>query len=182
MSKLIKIFFYIILLFSTSLIAKEKYTFFGVTLNSTLPDSINLTGESDFGRPYFEPKEKNKNFEKYFVELFPISKKVHAVWAGSNFDSVIYPSLAKCIESRDYYADFFKKKYQINNIEKIKNNVFNPIILTKEDGLKIVIDCPGKGQWMSISFQDTSLYDEFNEEINQIKNKTLEEDNDTTGL
>ena len=69
-----------------------------------------------------------------------------------------------------------------NNIEKIKNNVFNPIILTKEDGLKIVIECPGKGQWMSISFQDTSLYDEFNEEIDQIKNKTLEEDNDTTGL
>ncbi len=182
MSSLIKIFFYIIILFSTSLIAKENYTFFGVTLNSTLPDTINLTGELDFGRPLFEPEEKNERFEKYFVTLFPISKKVLAIEAGSNFDSIIFPSLSKCIESRNYYADYFKKKYQIKNTEEIKNNVFNPIILKKEDGLNITIGCPGKGKWMAMSFQDTSLYDEYQEEIKQIENQTLEKDNDTTGL
>lgn len=167
---------------TTSLLAKEKYTFFGITLNEKLPDTINLTGETDFGRPLFVPEKINKRFEKYFVELFPISQKVMGIWAGSNFDSMIFPSLSKCIESRNYYADYFKKKYQIENVEEIKNNVFNPIILTKQDGLDITIQCPGKGKWMSMSFQDTSLYDEFNEEINQIKNKALEENNDTTGL
>ena len=104
------------------------------------------------------------------------------IWAGSNFDSMIFPNLSKCIESRNYYADYFKKKYQIKNVEEIKNNVFNPIILTKEDGLQIIIECPGKGKWMGISFQDTSLYDEYNEEIEQIENQTLKEENDTTGL
>ena len=35
---------------------------------------------------------------------------------------------------------------------------------------------------MSMSFQDTSLYDEFNEGNKSDKNKTLEENNDATGL
>ena len=52
----------VILFLSNNLLAKENYTFFGVTLNSTLPDTINLTGELDFGRPLFEPEEKNGRF------------------------------------------------------------------------------------------------------------------------
>ena len=182
MSSLIKIFFYIIILVATPLVAKEKYTFFGITLNEQLPNTINLTGETDLGRPLFKPKEKNERFEKYFVTLFPISKKVLGIYAGSNFDSMIFPNLNECIKSRNFYADYFKQKYQIKNIKEQENNLFNAIILTKEDGLNIIIECPGKGQWMGMNFQDTTLYDEFNEEIKQIENKTLKEENDTTGL
>ena len=79
------------------------------------------------------------------LNYFPFLKKGTGIWAGSSFDSMIFPSLSKCIESRNYYADYFKKKYQIENVEEIKNNVSYPIILTKQDGLYITIQCPGKG-------------------------------------
>lgn len=174
--------FFIIIFNSVSLNANEKkYIFFGVELNKQLEDNSILTGEYDLGNPIFIPKEKNERFDKYILSFYPLSKKVYSIYAGSNWDAEKFKSQEECVRSRDYYANFIIKKYNMNpEYDEYPTNFQKPVIIFNDDGLKIIISCPGK--WMSIQFQDISFFEEYKKEWIDYEIEDLEKNNDLTGM
>ena len=173
---------FLVFIYSISLQGSEKtYKFFGVELNKKLTDKSILTGEYDLGNPLFTPKEINERFDKYILHYFPLSKKVYSIYAGSNWDTEKFQSQEECVRSRDYYTEKLIEKYNMNpNYEEHSTNIHKPVIISKDDGLRIVITCPGK--WMSITFEDRSFIEEYKNEWKDYQLNELEKENDLTGM
>ena len=60
---------FLILFMSTSLLAKEKYTFFDIEMGKPLKNEKILTGEFDFWWEVFKPLKENATFNKYLLTI-----------------------------------------------------------------------------------------------------------------
>ena len=98
---------FLILFMSTSLLAKEKYTFFGIEMGKPLKNEKILTGEYDLFMEVFNPIKKNKTFDKYLLLRGRITKSVYKIQITGPIEN-----RDKCIFNKtEFWDKFFMKNY-----------------------------------------------------------------------
>lgn len=172
---------FLILFITTSLLAKEKYTFFGIEMGKPLKNEKILTGEFDFWWEVFKPLKENATFNKYLLIRGMISKSVYGIQITGPMES-----WDKCIFNKvEYWDDIFIKKYPFIKKELLVNNdtAYGHTLFFK-DKLNIVTKCLSLNSYIlyiQITVDEEKKLQEDDEYFKKIRKEELSK-NDLTGF
>ena len=210
MFKIVYLFF-LIIFFSNKLLSKDLDGLFGIEIGEFIPFGLQFISIEQIKKLDTEeeiqsleniieggfsvqttPPIENTDFNRYFVTLSPISGTVAGIYAYSN--KINYE---ECIARRDYYIDYFFKKYSDRYNGKYYTEMYKPselILFNFYDSKKKIyrrelkIICEKDITKMTFTsyksrlhIEKKALRDEIKNRINELKRNSLKS-TDTTGF